>query len=111
MEMEGRKNFDAQLLSAWTSRGGQKADTALDVESNHQLQLKVPDNLSHFSRHDLVYFEARSSIFSGRHESLYRVSILGVIPHLGSRSKTRSAKFLSLTLTLIGSSPLNVMIP
>ena len=25
--------------------------------------LKVPDNLSHFSRHDLAYFEARSSIF------------------------------------------------
>ncbi len=32
--------------------------------------------------------------------SLYRVSILGVIPQLGSRSKSRSAKFLSLTLTL-----------
>ena len=109
--------------------------------------LKVPDNLSHFSRHDLAYFEARSSIFlymshvsmklrvlqrfcknsdsflsiaqnwfvraahdkiffgflvSGRHERLYRVSILGVIPQLGSRSKSRSAKFLSLTLTLRG---------
>ena len=25
--------------------------------------LKVPDNLSHFSRHGLAYFEARSSIF------------------------------------------------
>ena len=55
------------------------------------MYLKVPDNLSHFSRHDL----ARSSIF------LYRVSIWGVIPQLGSRSKSRSAKFLSLTLTLI----------
>ncbi len=77
-------------------------------------KFKVPDNLSHFSRHDLAYFEARSSILlymshdsmkfgflvSGRHGSLYRVSILGVIPQLGSRSKSRSAKFLSLTLTL-----------
>ncbi len=26
------------------------------------LVFKVPDNLSHFSRHDLAYFEARSSI-------------------------------------------------
>ncbi len=25
--------------------------------------IKVPDNLSHFSRHDLAYFETRSSIF------------------------------------------------
>ena len=31
---------------------------------------------------------------------IYRVSILGVIPQLGSRSKSRLAKFLSLTLTL-----------
>ncbi len=27
------------------------------------IHLKVPDNLSHFSRHDLAYFEARPSIF------------------------------------------------
>ena len=26
-------------------------------------EFKVPDNLSHLSRHDLAYFEARSSIF------------------------------------------------
>ncbi len=58
--------------------------------------VKVPDNLSQFPRHDLAYFEARSSIF------LYmsHVSSLGVIPQSGSRSKSRSAKFLSLTLTL-----------
>ncbi len=51
--------------------------------------LKVPDNLSHFSRHDLAYFKARSSIF------LYMSHVLGVIPQLGSRSKSRSANFLA----------------
>ncbi len=41
-------------------------------------------------------------LVSGRHERLYRVSILGVIPQLGSRSKSWSTKFLSLTLTSNG---------
>ncbi len=51
------------------------------------LSVKVPDNLSHFSRHDLAYFEARSSI-------------LAVIPQLGSRSKSRSAKIFELDSNL-----------
>ena len=73
----------------------QKLRSMLSSKSNFAGQnsshlIKVPDNLSHFARHDLAYFEA----------SLYIVSILGVIPQLGSRSKSRWAKFLSLTLTL-----------
>ncbi len=39
-------------------------------------------------------------LVSGRHERLYRVSTFGVLSRLGSRSKSRLARFQSLTLTL-----------
>ncbi len=38
--------------------------------------LKVPDNLSHFSRHDLAYFEARSSIFLYMSHVSMKLSVL-----------------------------------
>ncbi len=85
-----------RLVNGW-SKVGQNLDKFCRSQSMYNLwpRVKVPDNLSHFSRHDLAYFEARSSIL------LYmRVSILDVIPQFGSISKSRSANFLSLTLTL-----------
>ena len=81
------------LLCGWATTMHQYSQSQKFLVIWNQATFKVPDNLSHFSRHDLAHFEARSS------KLLYMSH--GVITQLGSKSKSRSAKFLSLTLTLM----------
>ena len=51
--------YERPLTVFWDSKG----KVTLSVSFGIDVSVKVPDNLSHFSRHDLAYFKARSSIF------------------------------------------------